>query len=85
MVQALSGLLTQENRAALTSAADRIAMPAPDGPATLARALARLDAANIELQDIALRRPSLDEVFLALTSVDGRVASATGINGKVLS
>ena len=43
-------------------------MPAPDGPATLARALSRLDAANIELLDIALRRPSLDEVFLALTT-----------------
>ena len=68
MVEALSSLLPQENRAALTSAADRIAMPAPDGPATLARALSRLDAANIELLDIALRRPSLDEVFLALTT-----------------
>ena len=31
-------------------------------------ALHRLDAANIELLDIALRRPSLDEVFLALTT-----------------
>jgi ABC-2 type transport system ATP-binding protein len=85
MVEALSRLLPQENRAALTSAADRIAMPAPDGPATLTRALARLDAANIELLDIALRRPSLDEVFLALTSADGRDASAARVNGKVLS
>ena len=68
MVVALSSLLPQAHRAALTSAADRIAMPAPDGPATLARALSRLDAANIELLDIALRRPSLDEVFLALTT-----------------
>ena len=43
-------------------------MPAPDGPATsLMEALRRLSEADIELADIALRRPSLDEVFLALT------------------
>jgi ABC-2 type transport system ATP-binding protein len=33
----------------------------------LSAALARLDSANIELADIALRRPSLDDVFLSLT------------------
>jgi ABC-2 type transport system ATP-binding protein len=65
---ALGSLLPEENRAALTSASDRIAMPAPDGPNTVVRALARLGAANIELRDIALRRPSLDEVFFALTT-----------------
>jgi hypothetical protein len=43
-------------------------MPAPDGPNTLAQALNRLSEANIELLDIALRRPSLDEVFLTLTT-----------------
>jgi ABC-2 type transport system ATP-binding protein len=68
MAEALSSLLPEENRAALRPASDRIAIPAPDGPNTLVRALARLDAANIELQDVALRRPSLDEVFLALTT-----------------
>ncbi|MGZ5393571.1 MAG: daunorubicin/doxorubicin resistance ABC transporter ATP-binding protein DrrA, partial [Mycobacterium sp.] len=65
---ALSSLLPEENRAALTPASDRIAMPAPDGPNTLVRALRQLGAANIELLDVALRRPSLDEVFLALTT-----------------
>jgi ABC-2 type transport system ATP-binding protein len=43
-------------------------MPAPDGPNTLVEALYRLKTANIELADIALRRPSLDEVFFALTT-----------------
>ena len=43
-------------------------MPAPGGPNTLVEALSRLNAANIELTDIALRRPSLDDVFLSLTS-----------------
>lgn len=32
-------------------------------------ALSRINAANIELTDIALRRPSLDEVFLSLTNL----------------
>ncbi len=47
-------------------------MPAPDGPKTLMEALRRLNEAEIELMDIALRRPSLDEVFLALTGDNPR-------------
>ena len=42
-------------------------MPAPDGANTLLEAVGRLAAANIAVADIALRRPSLDDVFLALT------------------
>ena len=42
-------------------------MPAPDGANTLIAALNLLSTADIELRDIALRRPSLDEVFLKLT------------------
>ena len=69
VVAALGPLLPEKNRAAaLASESDRIAMPAPRGPNTLVEALALLNAANIELRDIALRRPSLDDVFLALTS-----------------
>ncbi len=64
----LGVLLPDDHRAALNSASDRIAIPAPDGPNTLLRALGLISAADIELRDIALRRPSLDEVFLALTS-----------------
>jgi ABC-2 type transport system ATP-binding protein len=68
MVVALGALLPEKNRAALTTESDRIAMPAPDGPNTLVQVLYQLNAANIELADIALRRPSLDEVFFALTT-----------------
>jgi ABC-2 type transport system ATP-binding protein len=69
VVAALGPLLPEKNRAAaLASESERIAMPAPKGPNTLVEALAALNAANIELRDIALRRPSLDDVFLALTS-----------------
>ncbi|WP_245721277.1 ATP-binding cassette domain-containing protein [Nocardia pseudovaccinii] len=50
---------------------DRISIPAPDGAGTLSEALRRLDAAGIKLADIALRRPSLDDVFLSITGHSG--------------
>jgi len=68
IAEALGSLLPDQNRAALTTASDRIALPAPRGANTLVEALSRLNSANIELTDIALRRPSLDDVFLSLTT-----------------
>ncbi|HEV7362728.1 MAG TPA: daunorubicin/doxorubicin resistance ABC transporter ATP-binding protein DrrA, partial [Mycobacterium sp.] len=55
-----------------TPESDRIAIPAPDGANTLIEAVGRLAAANIDLADVALRRPSLDDVFLALTDESPR-------------
>ncbi|MBB5912961.1 ABC-2 type transport system ATP-binding protein [Nocardia transvalensis] len=55
----------------LPAGADRLSIPAPDGATTLTEALRRLDAAGIELADIALRRPSLDDVFLSITGHAG--------------
>jgi ABC-2 type transport system ATP-binding protein len=81
-VEALGSLLPEKNRAALTSGSDRIAIPAPDGPNTLVHALYQLKAANIELLDIALRRPSLDEVFLALTTENTADNSARRVNAR---
>ncbi|MCB0949639.1 MAG: ATP-binding cassette domain-containing protein [Mycobacterium sp.] len=74
MVRALGAMLPDTVRRTFTETTDRISMPAPDGPATLMEALRRLGEAEIELTDIALRRPSLDEVFLALTGGDSRAA-----------
>jgi ABC-2 type transport system ATP-binding protein len=68
MAEALGSLLPEEIRLALRPGSDRIAMPAPDGPNTLVQVLWQLGAAEIELHDIGIRRPSLDEVFLALTA-----------------
>src|SRR5262249_37744426 len=83
VVAALGPLMPEKNRAAaLASESDRIAMPAPRGPNTLVEALALLNAANIELRDIALRRPSLDDVFLALTSDNTRAAASNGSASK---
>src|SRR5215218_7316764 len=45
----------------------RIVLPAPDGARTLSQALRRLDAAGVTPEDLALRKPTLDDVFLALT------------------
>jgi ABC-2 type transport system ATP-binding protein len=67
VADALGSLLPSTSRAAITPNSDRVSMPAPDGPSTLSAALSRLNAAHIELADIALRRPSLDDVFLSLT------------------
>ena len=64
MAEALSSLLPYKKP---TLASDRIAIPAPDGANTLMEALRRLDVANIGVADVALRRPSLDDVFIALT------------------
>ncbi|MDT5288846.1 MAG: type transport system ATP-binding protein [Mycobacterium sp.] len=85
VAEALGSLLPEEHRAALTPASDRIAMPAPDGPNTLVQALSQLSAANIELRDIALRRPSLDEVFLTLTSDSAEDISARRVEAGLLS
>lgn len=68
IADALGSLMPDKNRAALNEGSERIAIPAPDGPNTLVEALSRLRSAGIELTDIALRRPSLDDVFLALTA-----------------
>jgi ABC-2 type transport system ATP-binding protein len=48
-----------------------ICLPVATGPKALMEALRRLNEREIELHDVSLRRPTLDDVFLALT---GRAA-----------
>ncbi len=69
VVQVLGEMVPVEVRTEVLAdpEADRISFPAPYGAATLSEALRRLDGAGIALDDIGLRRPSLDDVFLALT------------------
>ena len=59
----------------LAPGADRVSIPAPDGAATLSEVLRRIDHAGIPLADIALRRPSLDDVFLSLTGHSNTAAT----------
>lgn len=49
--------------------------PISGGARTLTDALRSLDAEGVSLQDVGLRRPTLDDVFLSLT---GKVADDTG-------
>ena len=65
VIEALGAMAPADREA--TTRTDRIAIPAPDGTRTLVEAVSRIDSAGIELLDVALRRPSLDEVFFALT------------------
>ena len=43
----------------------RVSCPSREGAALLADVVQRLDAAGLEISDLALRRPTLDDVFLA--------------------
>jgi ABC-2 type transport system ATP-binding protein len=45
----------------------RCSVAAPDGSRRLPVVVRALDDAGVPVEDIALRRPTLDEVFLALT------------------
>ena len=63
--------------------ARRLTVPASGGAAVLTAAVRELDAAGIEAEDIALRRPTLDEVFLRLTG-DAPTEDATS-NAPVLA
>jgi ABC-2 type transport system ATP-binding protein len=45
----------------------QVTVPLADGAAVLPEVVRRLDAAGLGLSDLALRRPTLDDVFLTLT------------------
>jgi ABC-2 type transport system ATP-binding protein len=47
--------------------ANTVSVLAPNGVATLSEVFRRVDQLGVELVDIALRKPSLDEAFLHLT------------------
>jgi len=53
--------------------ARRLSVPVNGGTGALVDALRRLDDVGVEVQDVALHRPTLDDVFLTLT---GRAATA---------
>jgi ABC-2 type transport system ATP-binding protein len=52
------------------------------GPKALVEALRRLDAQNVSVQDVALHRPTLDDVFLALTGHMAEEAQPDEPKGK---
>jgi len=58
--------------------ANRLTIPFAAGARGLAEAVRKLDAAGLEITDFALRRPTLDDVFLTLT---GHVAESDQSSG----
>ncbi len=61
----LRPLAATEPRADLTDG--RISLPVDHGAGTLAEVVRTIDGAGLEVAELSLRRPSLDDVFLALT------------------
>ena len=59
----------------------RVTLAAPAGAATLRTALRLLDDAGVAIDDAALRHPTLDEVFLALTGPSGTREGGSGQAG----
>jgi ABC-2 type transport system ATP-binding protein len=45
----------------------RVVVPVRNGPAVLPECAARLARTGLQVSDLALRRPTLDDVFLSLT------------------
>jgi ABC-2 type transport system ATP-binding protein len=64
-VAALAGL--GDGAPEIDTATHRFSVAASDGPSSLAVAATRLTEAGVEIEDLTLRRPTLDEVFLSLT------------------
>lgn len=63
--QALTGLAVGDIH--LEPGLRRITIPVDDGSQALVDTIERLSAHRIRIQDVGLRRPSLDDVFLTLT------------------
>ncbi|MGE2688621.1 ATP-binding cassette domain-containing protein [Mycolicibacterium pulveris] len=61
------GVLADIEGAEASHESNTVSVPAHDGVATLIEVLRRVDQLGVELHDITLRKPSLDEVFLHLT------------------
>jgi ABC-2 type transport system ATP-binding protein len=67
IADALGSLMPDERGEASAVRSGRISIPALDGVDTLVEAVSRMRSADITLVEVVLRRPSLDDVFFALT------------------
>jgi ABC-2 type transport system ATP-binding protein len=57
-------------------AAGRVSVPVAEGYRSLVEVVRRFDAAGIEVADVAMHQPSLDDVFLTLTGKSASPADA---------
>jgi len=82
VAQILEGVTSSPAR--LEPGGRHVSVPAPGGPAELASVIGCLEEAAITVDEIGLRRPTLDEVFLTLTDeakISPAAAGAT-MNGS---
>ena len=68
-----AGLRSGRGEAQTDASARRVTLPVDGGAAVWWPRIRELDAAGIAVQDVGLRRPTLDDVFLSLTGQAGRV------------
>ena len=85
LTQALGPLGSDQPR--IDAATSRITVPVANGRSALTAAAQAIEGLEVNIDDIALRRPTLDEVFLKLTGApsqpdnDGDAERATGAAG----
>ncbi|MFM9586644.1 MULTISPECIES: daunorubicin resistance protein DrrA family ABC transporter ATP-binding protein [Streptomyces] len=60
----------------------KLTVPVTGGAKLLAEVIRELDTRGIEIDDIGLRRPTLDDVFLSLTGHLAEVKDETGTEGQ---
>jgi ABC-2 type transport system ATP-binding protein len=86
VVGAVSQILTRvtATQTRLDPGGRRVSALAPGGPAALASVIGCLEDAGVAVDEIGLRRPTLDEVFLTLTGDETATPAAAGlVNGSV--
>jgi len=74
--KALDALRAVSSEAGFEASHKSIRLPAPDGSQTLLAVVRRLDERSIAVEDVALHKPTLDDVFLTLTGRGAAEAEA---------
>jgi ABC-2 type transport system ATP-binding protein len=74
--RALDAMSAISNEVVFEESRKILRLPAPEGSQTLVQVVRSLDEAGITAQDVALRKPSLDDVFLTLTGHGAAAAEA---------
>ncbi|MBR8743499.1 ATP-binding cassette domain-containing protein [Nocardiopsis sp. MG754419] len=75
-LEAAAGIVADHGhgRPEIDAGARTLSVGTSEGQSAMTRALAALERGGISVVEVALRRPTLDEVFLELTGQDGRPA-----------
>lgn len=60
----------------------KLTIPVAGGAKLLAEVIRELDIRGVEIDDIGLRRPTLDDVFISLTGHAAEAAEENGAGGK---